>query len=133
MSSDYEVGYGKPPKGTQWKKGHSGNAKGRPKGAKNLETVVRNEAYAKITIKEGGKSRIITKVEALMKSMMAKAIQGNPQAANIALTLLRDHLPHSDPEVGQSQPLTSEELEILSNHAEFLAVLEGVKDDEGGA
>ncbi len=65
--------------------------------------------------------------------MMMKGIQGNTQAANIALTLLRDYLPHSDPEVGQSQPLTSDELEILSNHAEFLAVLEGVKGDDGGA
>ncbi len=28
---DYEVGYGKPPKNTQFKKGKSGNPKGRPK------------------------------------------------------------------------------------------------------
>lgn len=77
MADDYTIGYGKPPKKTQWKTGQSGNPKGRPPDAKNLETIVRNEAYSKLTIKEGGKSRTITKVEALMKSMMTKGIQGN--------------------------------------------------------
>ena len=32
--ADYEVGYGKPPETTRFKKGQSGNPKGRPAGAK---------------------------------------------------------------------------------------------------
>jgi hypothetical protein len=42
MSEDYEVGYGKPPKHTQFQKGASGNAKGRLKGTKNLSTDLVN-------------------------------------------------------------------------------------------
>ncbi len=35
MPRDYEIGYGKPPKHTRFKKGQCGNPKGRPKGARN--------------------------------------------------------------------------------------------------
>ena len=82
------VGYGKPPKKTQFKKGQSGNSEGRPKGVKDMETVVRQEAYSKINVKEGGKTYELTKVEALMKRMMAKGIQGDNKAASIALAPL---------------------------------------------
>ena len=36
--TEYKVGYGKPPKSSRFKSGSSGNAKGRPKGSKNLKT-----------------------------------------------------------------------------------------------
>ncbi len=130
MSDNYEVGYGKPPKKTRWKKGQSGNSEGRPKGVKNMETVVRQEAYSKINVKEGGKTYELTKVEALMKRMMAKGIQGDNKAANIALALMEKYLPHVDPDAAARTPLTEEELKILTNHADFLEVLEDATNDE---
>ncbi len=129
MSNKYKVGCGKPPKKTRWKKGQSGNRSGKPKGVKNLETVVRQEAYSKIVIKEGRKTQTVTKVEALMKRMMAKGIQGDNKAASIALDLMREFLPHVDPEAADRAPLTDEELKILFNHADFLELIEGEADE----
>jgi hypothetical protein len=49
----YPVGYGKPPQHSQFKKGVSGNSKGRPKGRLNLGTVLQTELDRPITIREG--------------------------------------------------------------------------------
>ncbi len=130
MPGNYKVGYGKPPKNDRWKKGQSGNSKGRPKGVKNMETVVRQEAYSKIEIKEGGKTYELTKVEALMKRMMAKGIQGDNKAASIALALMEKYLPHVDADAVARTPLTEEELKILTNHAEFIEVFKDAPNDE---
>ena len=40
---DHEVGYGRPPKHTQFKAGTSGNPKGRPKGSLNLMNAIMKE------------------------------------------------------------------------------------------
>ena len=49
-----EVGYGKPPKQHQFKPGHSGNPKGRPKAAQNANKLARKILSRPIKVKEGG-------------------------------------------------------------------------------
>ena len=60
---------------------------------------------------------------------MAKAIQGDNKAASIALSLMEKFLPQADPEAAYKEPLTDEELKILSSHADFLEFVEDETDE----
>jgi hypothetical protein len=76
--SDYEVGYGRPPKKHQFKPGRSSNPKGRPKGAKNEATIFNNILNRRIEIRESGKRRKITVLEAMLLKFTEQALRGNP-------------------------------------------------------
>ena len=51
-----DIGYGKPPKRSQFKKGKSGNPKGRPAGKKNFATYLDTMLKSKVPISENGKT-----------------------------------------------------------------------------
>lgn len=91
--SDYDVGYGKPPKHTQFKPGQSGNPKGRPKGTRNLKTDLAEELGESIIVNEGGRSKTITKQRAMIKSLIARAVNGDPKAFQAAIQMAVTLLP----------------------------------------
>jgi hypothetical protein len=88
--SDYEIGFGRPPKATQFKKGISGNKKGRPKGAKNIATLFHQEMYQRVLISENGQRRTITKIEAALKQLTNKAATGDPKAIHAIINIARE-------------------------------------------
>jgi hypothetical protein len=61
ISDIYEVGYGKPPKNTRFKKGISGNPTGRPKKSPDFYAELIREANSLITINDKGRRIRITK------------------------------------------------------------------------
>ncbi|MEH6835443.1 DUF5681 domain-containing protein [Falsihalocynthiibacter arcticus] len=86
--NDYDVGFGKPPKRTQFKKGQSGNAKGRPKGSRNVESMVKEAFFRKITITESGKKKRVTMLEALLRQLVNGAIKGEMRNVDRVFKLL---------------------------------------------
>ena len=76
----YDVGFGKPPKPSQFRKGFSGNPKGRPKGRRNLATVLERTLQEKVIINENGVRRTVTKLEAAVKQLVNQAASGDLRA-----------------------------------------------------
>lgn len=90
---DYEVGYKKPPKRTRFSKDQSGNPKGRPKGRKNKGSVIREIIERKVTIGKNGKEQKVTVFEALVESMVSKALNGSINDKVKLIQLIEKHLP----------------------------------------
>jgi Family of unknown function (DUF5681) len=75
------VGFGRPPLAHQFKPGQSGNPRGRPKGAKNEATILRELLDRKIDVREGGRVRKITVLEAILLRFTEDALKGNTKTA----------------------------------------------------
>ena len=80
-----EAGYGRPPRAHQFKPGQSGNPKGRPQGSKNEATILHNLLNRKIQMRQDGKLRMISILEAMLMKFADEALKGNPKAAAFLL------------------------------------------------
>lgn len=90
--NDYDVGYRKPPKRTQFQKGRSGNPSGRPKGAKamiateDIENLILSEAYRTVEVTENGRRQKLNMVQAALRSLAVNAAKGDFKAQKMFLT-----------------------------------------------
>jgi adenylosuccinate synthase len=80
MAKKSKVGRGNPPKHTRFRKGQSGNPKGRPKGSKNLSTILMEAAGEEVIANIGGRSRRITTLQATAIQLATKAAGGDRNA-----------------------------------------------------
>jgi len=85
---DYEVGYGRPPEATRFKKGKSGNPNGRPKATKNVLTMLEEVFFRKIQISENGQRREVTMLEAVLRQLVNGAVKGEVRHIDRVLKLL---------------------------------------------
>lgn len=125
-TGDYQVGYGKPPKEHQFQPGKSGNPAGKPKGAKNMSTLFKENFEQKQPVKLNGKTKKMTPMEITFRQIAQKAMTGDYKFVILALTLCQKH--------GQtSEEFSTQDLELnFKLLADFLKKQnpEGWEDDD---
>ena len=85
-----EVGYRKPPRRTRFRKGQSGNPRGRPSGAKNLSTMLSEALNERVIVAENGRRRKITKRKAIITQVVNRAAKGYWRDTKLILDIEQD-------------------------------------------
>ncbi len=88
---DYEVGRGKPPEHTRFRKGRSGNPKGRPKGRRDFNKEIEEVLSAPVTVMENGRPRKVSSRKAALLRLREKALKGDGRAMDRYLELATRH------------------------------------------
>ena len=102
-----------PPKHTQFQPGKSGNPDGRPKGSKNLSTLMMEAARDQVSATIGGKTRKISKIQATTVQLATKAAGGDHAAMGRFLDWI-DEIETRAAAVKPAQfPLSAPDLEVL--------------------
>src|ERR1700736_4661308 len=120
MEDEQQVGYGNPPKGSRFKKGQSGNRRGRPKGSKNLKTDLTEELQTEIKVREGPRAIKISKQRAIVKTLIAKTLTGDARAVVTLINLMCRVLDLGDEAADSEELLSPDESETLEMFRERL-------------
>jgi Family of unknown function (DUF5681) len=113
--SGYKVGPGKPPLHSRFKKGQSGNPRGRR--AKNLPALLVEALNQPVAVTENGRRRLVTKREAVIAQLVDKSAAADLRATKMLLDILKDIERQAgkapEPEPAPFTPADEEVLETL--------------------
>jgi hypothetical protein len=116
VDESHGEGFGRPPKKTQFKKGVSGNPRGRPKKAADFKTDLAAELQERIVMTENGKQRRVTKQRAFVKTLTAAAIKKDIRAVNALLACIKYFGGGSEDKITDSAD--TEDLDVLENYVQ---------------
>jgi len=112
----FSVGYGRPPVHSRFKPGQSGNPKGRRKGQRNVHTVVDGELSQRIKVREGNRTRSLTKLDAFVVTLVNAALKGDAKAWASLINLLRSlGLIGESPAANDQKPFTADDESIIAD------------------
>src|SRR3954454_18273404 len=108
-----QAGRGHPPKHTQFPEGKSGTPKGRPKGSRNLSTLLREAADDQVSATIGGKARNISKLQATAMQLATKAASGDQAAINKFLDWMDEMETRAAAAKPSQFPLSEADIEVI--------------------
>ena len=104
----YAVGYGKPPLHSRFRKGRSGNPRGRSRGSTPLAELLQQALDETVLVPKGHGRRRITKREAIVAGLVDRALQTDPRATRLLLDMMlktqRDEVPDHNPDDDDEDP-----------------------------
>ena len=109
----YTIGYGKPPKSAQWKKGQSGNPKGRPRRDRNISALLATLLAQRIVVRTGKTTRRRTRLEHLVHRLFERALEGDPRLMKMALDEARKDEARGEKDASEMGPADREVIEAL--------------------
>jgi hypothetical protein len=121
----YNVGYCRPPLHSRFKPGQSGNPRGRPKGPKGIEQVLRQALERRVPDPRGGR-RKISMLQLIVESLVVGAAKRDPRMLRLLIGLLDRH-GEREADAANCEELDVTDREILE---QYLASLQA--DQAGG-
>lgn len=121
--AQYDVGYRRPPKESQFKPGRSGNPKGRPIGSRPVGALLQDILEQRVPVTEGAKTRRIPVLEVMLRRLANDAMRSDHKAIKLLLSLL-DRYAGSPETTVQLRELLAEDAEILKQFLDAPSVAE---------
>ena len=107
-NSAYQVGRGRPPLSTRFKKGQSGNPSGRPKKPPSFRSELMAELGEPVSSTD---KEPISKQRALIRTLVALALAGNLRAMSVLVSYLQSSPESHDPD----EELSESDVDILKH------------------
>jgi len=122
QDQDYKVGKGNPPKHTQWKKGQSGNPSGNKKKDDSFQAMLEKLAGEEILVHKNGAAMSMTRKEAVVSAVIAKAMKGDLACVKFIHSELGLETGGAGPAIVPE--LSADILDVLQSHTDWVGICE---------
>lgn len=109
----YKVGKGKPPTSHQFRKGVSGNPKGRPKGARSVNSIAADIFDVKVPVKVGGETKMMNATGVVLTKLYEQAVKGKLAAIAQILAIQRER--HPEQPASEALLISAEEATLIDD------------------
>jgi hypothetical protein len=113
--TNYDIGYCRPPKRSQFQPGQSGNPTGRRKAIPTIGARLRELVNSKVTVTEQGRTRRISRLDVMLRQLGNEAMRGDKRAFKLLMEFLHRYDAAVEGTV-HSEEMAPEDLAILSDY-----------------